>query len=89
MNERDSRSLIAGTSWWSVGAVVFLVAAFVALLMNRAEAGFVLAALGALSWFLNVRHNLPRPDEVADEDQDSDADDEAMDDGAETGEIKR
>lgn len=89
MSERESRSPVAGTSWWSVGAIVCLFAAGVALLANRAEASFVLAALGALSWFLNVRHNLPRVDEVADEGQGSDADDEAIDDEAETGEIRR
>ena len=89
MSERESTSPAAGISWWSVAAVVCVFAAGVALLMNRAEASFVLAALGALAWFLNVRSNLPRVDDpVADESEDVEADDETADDRVEIGRVR-
>lgn len=90
MNERESRSPDVGTSLWSVCALVCLFAAGVALVANRAEASFVFAALGALAWILNVRHNLPRVDDpVVDESEDVDANDEATEDETEIRVTKR
>lgn len=90
MSERERMSPVTGMSWWSVAAIICVFAAGVALLMNRAEASFVLAALGALAWFLNVRRNLPRLDgSNADESEDVEADDEATDSRAEIGGVRR
>ena len=54
----------AGTSArkhaWTAAAVVLLVAAALLLWLGYAEATFVVATLGVLAWFLNVRANLPR-----------------------------
>ena len=48
---------------WTVVAVVLLVAAGLLLWLGYAEATFVVATLGVLAWFLNVRANLPRREE--------------------------
>lgn len=40
--------------------MVCLVAALAAWVLNRADASFVLAALGALAWFLDLRRELNR-----------------------------
>ena len=48
---------------WVIVAVVLLVAAALLLWRGYAEATFVVATLGVLAWFLNVRANLPRREE--------------------------
>ena len=48
---------------WTLAAVVLLVAAALLLWLGHAEATFVVATLGVLAWFLNVRANLPRREE--------------------------
>ena len=48
---------------WMVVACVLLVASAALLWRGYAEATFVVATLGVLAWFLNVRANLPRREE--------------------------
>ena len=45
------------SSVWSLAAIVCLIAAIVAWILNRADASFVFAALGVLAWFLNLRRD--------------------------------
>jgi uncharacterized membrane protein len=48
---------------WTIVAGVLLVVAAVLLFLGYAKATFVVATLGVLAWFLNVRANLPRREE--------------------------
>ena len=48
---------------WTIVACVLLAVAGVLLWLGYAEATFVVATLGVLAWFLNVRANLPRREE--------------------------
>ena len=45
---------------WNLAAIACLVAAAVCLFQNRVDALFVLATLGALAWFMNLRRNFQR-----------------------------
>ena len=64
---------------WLAAACLCLLADAVCLLLGYYDAAFVVAALGAVAWFLNVRSKLPRrPDEdEADEDETPDEDEAA------------
>ena len=45
-------------SIWIVVSILCLIAATIFLLRENYDAAFVLAALGALAWFLNLRSKL-------------------------------
>ncbi len=45
---------------WSLAAVVCLIGAAASWIGNRADASFVLATLGVLAWFLNLRGEFHR-----------------------------
>ncbi|MGH9941815.1 MAG: hypothetical protein ACRD9R_05565 [Pyrinomonadaceae bacterium] len=66
--------------YWSVVAGLCLIAAAVLLWLWRLDAVFVVATLGALAWFLDVRNQLRPPhierDVYADDDDDSESDSE-------------
>lgn len=59
---------------WLVAACLCLLAAAALWLLDRADAAFVVAALGVISWFLNVRvqlrHQNGRGDAEARRDED-------------------
>lgn len=58
---------------WLLAALLCLLGAVVCLWFALFDAAFVVAALGAVAWFLNVRAKLPRRDE---EEETEDADEE-------------
>jgi lysylphosphatidylglycerol synthetase-like protein (DUF2156 family) len=45
---------------WNLAAIACLVAGVVCLFQNRMEALFVMATLGALAWFMNLRRGFQR-----------------------------
>lgn len=47
-------------AWWSTGAVLCLVAGVVLFAAGLHEWAFVAGALGAVSWFMNMRGQLQR-----------------------------
>ncbi len=75
---------------WLLGACACVVAAAASLVLGFYDAAFVVAALGAVAWFLNVRSKLPRPpdDTEADEQTHEGADDDRLSEagGADEGE---
>lgn len=68
---------------WLVAACVSLVAAAALWLLDHADAAFVVAALGVVAWFLNVRAQLRSklPDEEEEDDEEEVAEDESEDVG--------
>ena len=48
---------------WVLVSCVLLAASACLLWLRQMEATFVVATLGVLAWFLNVRANLPRREE--------------------------
>ena len=65
---------------WTIASVVCLIAAAVFLVRDNYDAAFVLAALGAVSWFLNYRSQIrekveEETGETADERDDFDDED--------------
>ena len=70
-----------GRQWWSVAALLCVVAAGVLLLAGRQDWAFAVAALGVVAWFMNVRAQLNRAnvgrDAARARDEDEDGDDEA------------
>ncbi|HEV3468313.1 MAG TPA: hypothetical protein VG148_03260 [Pyrinomonadaceae bacterium] len=54
---------------WLAAACLCLLAAGLCLLFGYYDAAFVVAALGAVAWFLNVRSKLPRPPDEEDGDE--------------------
>jgi len=57
--------------WILVACVLLAVSAFL-LWRGWMEATFVVATLGVLAWFLNVRANLPRREEDQEDPEDQD-----------------
>jgi hypothetical protein len=57
---------------WAVASILCLIAAAFFLWRGNTDAAFVLAALGALAWFLDYRHKLRATiseDDVIDDDE--------------------
>lgn len=67
-------SLPASPQFWNVAVVVCLSAAVVLLLTGHTDATFVLATLGLVAWFINMRNRL-RGDDVQAHDDDAEGDD--------------
>ena len=47
-------------SWWGLASIVCLIVAVPCLLTGQLSAAFVVATLGVVAWFLNVRSQLKR-----------------------------
>lgn len=70
--------------WWSRAAMACVVAAGVLLALGRQDWAFVVAALGVVAWFMNVRAGLHRANverdatraRVEDEDVEDEAEEE-------------
>lgn len=75
---RDSSGALRGP--WLLASALGLFAAGLFWFAGWAEAAFVAAALGIVSWFLNVRATLPRAEDDSPDDDDaygSDEDDDS------------
>ncbi|HVF55982.1 MAG TPA: hypothetical protein VM934_07505 [Pyrinomonadaceae bacterium] len=64
------------TQAWTTASAVCLIGAVILWLQGQPRATFVVAVLGVVAWFLNVRSQLPRPPDETEEDDDFSDDDE-------------
>jgi hypothetical protein len=68
--------------WWSTFSAACVILAVPLLLTGWFKAAFVVAAVGCVAWFLNVRSQLKRNDDTSsDGDDDYDDEDDEGDDG--------
>jgi hypothetical protein len=61
----ENENALADGRAWSLAAALLMLAALTCLWLGQARAAFVLAALGVVAWFLNVRGQLQRKNEEA------------------------
>ena len=73
----------AARQWWSVAAMLCVVAGGALLLLGRQDWAFAAAVLGVVAWFMNVRAQLHRANVGRDEERASDEDEGADDDAEE------
>ena len=58
MDEGQSPGAFVFRHAWSIAAALCLLAAFISLLLGWPSAAFVVATLGVVAWFLNLRGQL-------------------------------
>lgn len=83
-SDRDAETVAPENArgWWSTFSAACLILAAPLLLTGWFKAAFVVAAIGCVAWFLNVRSQLKRDDDTSSSDPDDDYGDEGDDDSA-------